>query len=60
MKKMKLKKWIQNLLSINIVVSLIIIGGVVDSMLSLTYIILPIIVMILSGTILYKWGDLDE
>lgn len=60
MKKMKLKKWIQNLLSINIVVSLIIIGGVVDSMLSLTYTILPIMVIILSGTLLYKWGDLDE
>jgi len=57
---MKLKKWVQNLLAINIVVSLIIIGGVVDSMLSLTYTILPIIVMILSGTILYKWGDFYE
>ena len=56
---MKLKKWVQNLLTINIVVSLIIIGGVVDSMLSLTYTILPIITMILSGAILYKWGDLD-
>ena len=56
---MKLKKWVQNLLAINIVVSLIIIGGVVDSMLSLTYTILPIITMLLSGTILYKWGDLD-
>lgn len=57
---MKLKKWVQNLLAINIVVSLIIIGGVVDSMCSLTYIILPIITMFLSGTILYKWGDLHE
>ena len=57
---MKLKKWVQNLLSINIVVSLIIIGGVVDSMLSLTYTIPPMIFMFLSGTILYKWGDLDE
>ena len=57
---MKLKKWVQNLLVTNIVVSLIIIGGVVDSMLSLTYTILPTILMFLSGTILYKWGDLDE
>lgn len=57
---MKLKKWVQNLLAINIVVSLIIIGGVVDSMLSLTYTIPPMIFMILSGTILYKWGDLYE
>ena len=57
---MKLKKWIQNLLAINIVVSLIIIGGVVDSMLSLTYTILPILTMFLSGIILYKWGDLHE
>ena len=57
---MKLKKWVQNLLAINIVVSLIIIGGVVDSMLSLTYTILPIMLMLLSGTILYKWGDLNE
>lgn len=57
---MKLKKWVQNLLAINIVLSLIIIGGVVDSMCSLTYTILPIIVMILSGTILYKWGDFNE
>ena len=57
---MKLKKWVQNLLATNIVVSLIIIGGVVDSMLSLIYTILPIITIILSGTILYKWGDLDE
>lgn len=57
---MKLKKWVQNILAINIVVSLIIIGGVVDSMLSLTYTIPPMIFMILSGTILYKWGDLHE
>ena len=57
---MKLKKWVQNLLAINIVVSLIIIGGVVDSMLSLTYTILPIISMFLSGALLYKWGDLYE
>ena len=57
---MKLKKWVQNLLVINIILSLIIIGGVVDSMLSLTYTILPIIVMLLSGTILYKWGSFDE
>lgn len=57
---MKLKKWVQNLLATNIVVSLIIIGGVVDSMCSLTYTILPMILMILSGTILYKWGDLYE
>ena len=57
---MKLKKWVQNLLAINIVVSLIIIGGVVDSMLSLTYTILPIMLMLLSGTILYKWGDFCE
>ena len=57
---MKLNKWVQNLLATNIVVSLIIIGGVVDSMLSLTYTILPIMLMILSGAILYKWGDLDE
>ena len=56
---MKLKKWIQNLLAINIVVSLIIIGGVVDSMLSLTYTILPIMSIIISGAILYKWGDLN-
>ena len=57
---MKLKKWIQDLLAINIVVSLIIIGEVVDSMLSLTYTIPPMIFMILSGTILYKYGDLNE
>ena len=57
---MKLKKWVQNLLAINIVVSLIIIGGVVDSMCSLTYTILPIMSIIISGTILYKWGDLHE
>lgn len=57
---MKLKKWVQNLLAINIVVSLIIIGGVVDSMLSLTYTFLPIMLMILSGALLYKWGDLHE
>lgn len=56
---MKLKKWVQNLLAINIVVSLIIIGGVVDSMLSLTYTIPPMIFMFLSGTILYKWGDFN-
>lgn len=56
---MKLKKWVQNLLAINIVVSLIIIGGVVDSMCSLTYNISPMIFMILSGTILYKWGDFN-
>ena len=57
---MKLKKWVQNLLATNIVVSLMIIGGVVDSMLSLTYTILPIMSIIISGTILYKWGDLHE
>lgn len=57
---MKLKKWVQNLLVTNIVGSLIIIGGVVDSMLSLTYIIPPMIFMIFSGTILYKYGDLNE
>ena len=57
---MKLKKWVQNLLAINIVVSLMIIGGVVDSILSLTYTIPPMIFMILSVTILYKWGDLHE
>ena len=57
---MKLKKWVQNLLTINIVLSLMIIGGVVDSMLSLTYTILPIMSIIISGTILYKWGDLHE
>ena len=54
---MKLKKWVQNLLVTNIVGSLIIIGGVVDSMLSLTYTIPPMIFMILSGKILYKCGD---
>ena len=57
---MKLKKWVQNILAINIVLSLVIIGSIFDSMCSLTYTILPIIVMILSGTILYKWGDLNE
>ena len=57
---MKLKKWVQNLLAINIVISLIIIGGVVDSMLSLKYIILPLIVMLLSGALLYKWGNFNE
>lgn len=57
---MKLKKWIQNLLAINIVVSLMVIGSIFDSMCSLTYTITPIIFMILSGTLLYKWGDLDE
>ena len=57
---MKLKKWVQNLLAINIVLSLMIIGSIFDSMCSLTYTILPIMVMILSGTILYKWGDLDD
>ena len=57
---MKLKKWVQNLLAINIVVSLMIIGSIFDSMCSLTYTILPIMVMLLSGTILYKWGDLHE
>lgn len=56
---MKLKKWIQDLLAINIVVSLIIIGGVVDSMLSLIYTIPPMIFMFLSGIILYKWGDFN-
>ena len=57
---MKLKKWVQNLLAINIVVSLIIIGGVVDGMLSLKDTILPIMCIIISGTILYKWGDFNE
>ena len=57
---MKLKKWVQNLLAINIVISLMIIGGIVDSMLSLTYTILPIIVILLSGTLLYKWGNFYE
>ena len=57
---MKLKKWVQNLLATNIVVSLMIIGGVVDSMCSLTYTILPIMSIIISGTILYKWGDFHE
>lgn len=57
---MKLKKKIQNLLFTDIVVSLVIIGGVVDSMLSLTYTILPIMSIIISGTILYKWGDFNE
>lgn len=57
---MKLKKKIQNLLFTNIVLSLIIIGGVVDSMLSLTYTILPIMSIIISGTLLYKWGDFNE
>ena len=57
---MKLKKWVQNLLAINIVLSLVIIGSIFDSMCSLTYAILPIITMILSGVSLYKWGDLDE
>ena len=57
---MKLKKKIQNLLFTNIIISLIIIGGVVDSMLSLKYTILPIMSIIISGTILYKWGDFNE
>lgn len=57
---MKLKKWVQNLLTINIILSLMVIGSIFDSMLSLTYTILPIIVMLLSGTILYKWGGFDE
>ena len=57
---MKLKKKIQNLLFTNIIISLMIIGGVVDSMLSLTYTIPPMIFMFLSGAILYKWGDLHE
>ena len=56
---MKLKKWVQNLLVINIVLSLVIIGSIFDSMCSLTYTILPMMVMFLSGAILYKWGDLD-
>ena len=57
---MKLKKWVQNLLATNIVLSLMLIGSIFDSMCSLTYTIPPMIFMILSGTILYKWGDLDE
>ena len=57
---MKLKKKIQNLLFTNIIISLMIIGGVVDSMLSLTYTIPPMIFIILSGTILYKWGDFND
>lgn len=57
---MKLKKWVQNLLAINIILSLMIIGSIFDCMCSLTYTILPMMLMILSGTILYKWGDLDE
>lgn len=57
---MKLKKKIQNLLFTDIIISLMIIGGVIDSMCSLTYTILPIISIIISGTILYKWGDFDE
>lgn len=57
---MKLKKWVQNLLVINIVVSLMIIGSIFDSMCSLTYTILPMMVMFLSGIILYKWGDFND
>ena len=57
---MKLKKWVQNLLAINIVLSLMIIGSIFDSMLSLTYTILPIMSIIISGTILYKWGDFND
>lgn len=55
---MKLKKKIQNLLFTNIVLSLMVIGSIFDSMCSLTYTILPIMSIIISGTILYKWGDL--
>ena len=57
---MKLKKWVQNLLAINIILSLMIIGSIFDSMLSLTYTILPIIVILLSGLLLYKWGNLND
>ena len=56
---MKLKKWVQNLLATNIVVSLMIIGSIFDSMCSLTYTILPIMLMILSGAILYKFGGIE-
>lgn len=57
---MKLKKWLQILLVINIIISLMVIGGVVDSMLSLKYTILPIAAMFLSGALLYKWGDFND
>ncbi|MBR3116511.1 MAG: hypothetical protein IKF36_01395 [Bacilli bacterium] len=57
---MRLKKWVQNLLAINIVLSLMIIGSIFDSIVSLTYTILPMILMILSGLMLYKWGSFDE
>lgn len=60
MKKMKLKKWVQNLLVINIILTLTIIGSIFDSMLSLKYTILPILLMLLSGTMLYKWGSFDD
>lgn len=57
---MKLKKWVQNLLFVNIILSLMIIGSIFDSMLSLTYAILPMMLMLLSGVLLYKWGDFDD
>ena len=57
---MRLKKCVQNLLAINIVLSLMIIGSIFDSIVSLTYTILPMILMILSGLMLYKWGSFDE
>ena len=57
---MKLKKWVQNLFVLNILISLIIIGEVIDSMISLKYTILPIISIIISGELLYKWGDFSN
>ena len=57
---MKLKKWVQNLLAINIILSLVIIGSIFDSMCSLTYTILPIMSILISGAILYKWCYFNE
>lgn len=57
---MKLKKWVQNLLATNIVVSMMVIGSIFDSNCSIKYTILPIISILVCGYILKEWGDFNE
>lgn len=58
---MKLKKGIQNIIAITLMLSIIIMGGMVDNLNCPTYyLIYPLIIIIIDSIILMKWGSFDD
>lgn len=58
---MKLKKNIQYIVIITLILSIIIAGGMVDNLNCPTYyLIYPLIIVIINSIILIKWGKFDD